>query len=68
MADHSPEIRVGFTDILTLVFIVLKVTQQITWSWWAVLSPLWVPVTIYIAVQLAVLLIDYFNSFNEKSS
>jgi len=29
----------GFTEILTLLFIVLKVFGVIAWSWWIVLLP-----------------------------
>lgn len=29
----------GFTEILTLIFIVLKVLNVITWSWWLVFLP-----------------------------
>lgn len=32
---------VGFTGILTLIFITLKLTGNIGWSWFWVLSPLW---------------------------
>lgn len=35
-------VRVGFTGLLTLLFIGLKLTNQIDWSWWWVLSPLWI--------------------------
>lgn len=31
-----------FSGFLTLIFIVLKLTGVITWSWWWVLSPLWI--------------------------
>jgi hypothetical protein len=27
--------------ILQIVFIVLKITETITWSWWAVFTPVW---------------------------
>ena len=30
---------IGFTSLLTLIFITLKLTHVITWSWWWVLSP-----------------------------
>lgn len=30
----------SFTTVLTLVFIVLKLTKVIDWSWWLVLSPM----------------------------
>ena len=29
----------GFIDIVTLIFIVLKLTGVITWSWWLILLP-----------------------------
>ena len=32
----------GFTSFLTLAFIVLKLTHVIDWSWWWVLSPVWI--------------------------
>ena len=33
----------GFTTLLTVVFIVLKLCNVITWSWWWVLAPIWIP-------------------------
>ena len=30
--------------VATVIFIILKVTGTITWSWWAVLAPIWVPI------------------------
>lgn len=35
---------IGFLQILTIVFIILKLLGKITWSWWWVLAPLWIPV------------------------
>jgi hypothetical protein len=32
----------GFDEVLGLIFIVLKLVGTIDWSWWWVLSPLWV--------------------------
>lgn len=34
---------IGFTSLLTILFIGLKLGKVITWSWWWVLSPLWLP-------------------------
>lgn len=31
---------IGFTGLLTIVFIVLKLLNIINWSWWWVLAPL----------------------------
>lgn len=33
---------IGFVGLLTIAFIVLKLLDQIDWSWWWVLSPLWI--------------------------
>lgn len=33
----------GFFGLLTIVFITLKLTNFIAWSWWWVLAPLWIP-------------------------
>jgi ABC-type polysaccharide/polyol phosphate export permease len=47
--------------IILLVFIVLKLTDQIDWSWWWVLSPLWLPFIIgtSIGILVAVIFIVY---------
>ena len=33
---------VSFTGLLTVAFIVLKLCHVIEWSWWWVLSPIWI--------------------------
>jgi len=33
---------VGFAGLLTLLFIALKLLDKIDWSWWWVLSPMWI--------------------------
>ena len=39
---------VGFTGLLTVLFVGLKLTNVIAWSWWWVLSPLWIPLLLLI--------------------
>jgi len=34
---------IGFFGLLAILFIGLKLTGFIAWSWWWVLSPLWAP-------------------------
>ncbi len=41
---------VGFTGLLTIVFIVLKLMGVITWSWWWVLSPIWISLIISVVL------------------
>lgn len=40
----------GFCGTLTIVFIILKLTHVIDWSWWWVLAPLWIPVAVVLGV------------------
>ena len=42
----------GFLGILTIAFAVLKLCGVVSWSWWAVLAPLWVPVVASVTVVL----------------
>lgn len=53
----------GFTEFLTVVFIVLKLIGVIGWSWWLVLLPEIIAVAFYIALFLFVVL---FNTKQER--
>ena len=44
--------RVTPPFLLFLVFLVLKLTGVITWSWWWVTAPLWAPVVLAVVVAL----------------
>lgn len=37
---------VSFFGLLTILFVALKLTGYIAWSWWWVLSPLWLPAVV----------------------
>jgi hypothetical protein len=39
---------IGIGMILFLIFMVLKLTNHIDWSWWWITSPLWIPVSLLI--------------------
>lgn len=41
--------------VTALTFTVLKLTHVIDWSWWWVLSPLWITLLIVVAVVLVAL-------------
>jgi len=50
---------IGFFGLLTIVFITLKLTNYIDWSWWWVLSPLWIP---FVVIVLVILLLAIFTN------
>ncbi len=41
---------IGFVGLLTIAFVVLKLCGIISWSWWWVLSPLWISATVVFTV------------------
>ena len=56
MKNNNPSQGIGCPSVILLVFVILKLTNLIDWSWWWVLSPLWISV-IVIAVLLIIALI-----------
>ena len=45
---------IGFTGLLTIVFITLKLLGYIHWSWWWVLSPVWISFLLAIGALLII--------------
>lgn len=46
-----------FAGLFAIVFIILKLTGTITWSWWWVLCPLWGPIALVLAAAVVGLVI-----------
>jgi len=44
--------QIGFGGLLTLIFITLKLTNFIDWSWLWVLSPIWIPLVLIVILFL----------------
>lgn len=44
--------KVTFFNALTLLFVALKLTGHVDWSWWLVLAPTWVPLVLFAVVML----------------
>jgi hypothetical protein len=40
---------ISLGTILFIVFFILKLTEIITWSWWWITAPLWIPAAIVVA-------------------
>jgi hypothetical protein len=48
---------IGFGGLLTVLFIALKLTHVITWSWWWVLAPIWISIAIAAVVVVVALIV-----------
>lgn len=42
--------KIGFCSLLFLLFLTLKLTSVIAWSWWWVAAPLWIPPVLVIII------------------
>ena len=65
MANESKSNGIGLGVILFLIFMTLKLTGNIDWSWWWVTSPLWIPfvaaAVILGIVGVIAIIIEYIN-------
>ena len=48
---------IGFTGLLTIVFIILKLIGKIDWSWWWVLSPLWITFALGMLIFISIVIV-----------
>lgn len=57
MKDGS--ISIGFSGILFIVFLILKLTNVIAWSWWWVTAPLWITIALNILIIISIILFKF---------
>jgi len=50
MAKNSGSSGLSLPGVLFIIFLILKLTGNIDWSWWWVTSPLWIPVVLFIGL------------------
>jgi hypothetical protein len=62
----NKEIKIGIAHVLGLLFVTLKLTGVIDWSWWWVLSPFWIPVAIFVMAFIIILAIGLIKSWSSK--
>ena len=55
MSNNNSGGGIGFVGALTILFVALRLTNFIDWSWWWVLSPIWI-LTIVLAVLCTILI------------
>lgn len=55
---YTSKMKMNFTAMLQIAFIVLKLTQQIDWGWHWVLSPIWIP---YSMILIGKLILKFLN-------
>jgi hypothetical protein len=54
MASNETSGGIGIGMVLFLIFLVLKLTNTIDWSWWWVTSPLWIPFALFVLIVVII--------------
>jgi hypothetical protein len=52
---------IGCGTVLFLIFLVLKLVGVITWSWWWVTAPLWIPLVVILVILFVAFLFQNRN-------
>jgi len=60
--------KLTFNGLLTIVFVTLKVTNAINWSWWWVLCPLWIPALLGLSMLILFICVTVSISLYESCS
>ena len=47
----------GFSGLLFIAFLIMKLCNIITWSWWWVTAPLWMPVAFVLVVLIIYIIV-----------
>lgn len=56
--ENSGSSGIGFCGLLTIAFIVLKLLGKITWSWWWVLSPIWLGFALALLIVIVLIILE----------
>ena len=65
MTSHDKKYHVTLNDVVQIVFIILKLCNLISWSWWLVLIPTWVSLG-FLAIQGIVFMTKYKTEIRTK--
>ena len=55
--EKSTSSGIGLPGVLFVVFLVLKLTGNIDWSWWWVTSPIWIPFLVAVAILITLIIV-----------
>ena len=50
---------IGVVGLLGILFVALKLTGTITWSWWWVTAPLWIPAALLLIIFTIIGVLTY---------
>jgi len=57
-------LEVDVSMMVFVAFLILKLTDAITWSWWWVTSPIWIPIVLMLIIVAILTIIYGFEKTN----
>ena len=66
MKDYNVDLKVTFFDLLTLLFIALKLCEVIDWSWWWVLAAKIIIVSLRLSQIILTNLLEKLQKYKEE--
>jgi hypothetical protein len=54
MSNQTTNTGISVYTTIFLIFLVLKLTGNISWSWWWVTSPLWIPLLLVLSIMVLI--------------
>ena len=64
---NEEEYGMGIFEVLTILFVILKLTGVIAWSWWVVFLPIIISATIYVIV-VSIILVNLVLETREQKN
>lgn len=62
MMQNNFSCNIKLSTLLTIIFIVLKLCNLITWSWWWVISPILIKIGLWVLVFLLLAIVKFLNN------
>lgn len=56
----------SLASVLTIVFVVLKLCGVIDWSWWWVLSPIWISLGLTLVIVIVVFVVSLIMVYRNE--
>jgi phosphate/sulfate permease len=66
MSESRSSGGIGFGGVLLIVFITLKLCEVIDWSWWWVLSPIWIGFAVAILLLSLLFVVHNVSDWRER--
>jgi hypothetical protein len=72
--ENKRSAGLSLPTVLFLIFLILKLTNNIDWSWWWVTSPLWIPIVLILSITVIIITVLFlavitgFTNLNKLKS